>query len=250
MNNDTKDQINDLLLNIVTDTIVRTRKNLSQEKKPFHSALLDNEVIKLSAFERSFSTSFGQKYVEQISLLIADETADKAGRQKTNTCVIFQGANDNIETILANLKTNISKPNWNREVRDVTAYDRGRTIIRDVISDLWFIRNEKEHFFSIKTAKPNFDQTSIAKRDMLILKAFNKNFETFFALYYNPTGNLQTDYTYSMPFKYFDMQKDPCVLIGRDYWDFIGGPGTYDQLIKIFNDVGNHTIKQVKNMHL
>ncbi|MGK7390119.1 MAG: TdeIII family type II restriction endonuclease [Candidatus Cyclobacteriaceae bacterium M2_1C_046] len=246
----TKLAIKQLLLNIVTDTISRTKANLLGDRKPFHKALLDDEVIKLSSFERSFSTSFGQKYVEEISRLIVEGTGVPCQRQHLLKVSIFQGASDQIDNIMADLKTNRTRPNWKRELADVAAHDKGRTIIRDVISDLYFERAGIKNFISIKTVKPNLDQTAVAKRDMLYIKAHNPAYEAYFALYYNPTGESQQEYAYSQPFKYFNMNSDPCVLIGKDYWDFLGGESTYVELLKIFHEVGQTTIGQVKSMRL
>ena len=187
----TKVAIRGLLLNIVIDTIARTKANLLGDRKPFHKALLDSEVIKLSSFERSFSTSFGQKYVEEISRLIVEGTGIHCSRQHLLKASIFQGAGDQIESIMADLRTNRTRPNWKRELADIAAHDKGRTVLRDVISDLYFERNGVKHFFSIKTVKPNLDQTSVAKRDMLYIKAHDPANEAYFALYYNPTGDIQ-----------------------------------------------------------
>ena len=37
--------------------------------------------------------------------------------------------------------------------------------------------------------------------------------------------------------KIFNFHSDPCVLIGRDYWDTIGGEGTYDTVLEIARSV-------------
>ena len=37
------------------------------------------------------------------------------------------------------------------------------------------------------------------------------------------------------------MKQDYCVLIGKEYWDFVGGEGTYTNLLEIFKVVGNDT---------
>ena len=34
------------------------------------------------------------------------------------------------------------------------------------------------------------------------------------------------------------MRRDPCVLIGEELWDFIGGGGTYQLFIKELNKIG------------
>ena|SRR5688572_5276234 len=59
----------------------------------------------------------------------------------------------------------------------------------------------------------------------------------FFALPYNPYGKRE-DYAWSFPARWFDMKKDPVVLIGNDFWDMIGGAGTYEMFIKEINALG------------
>ena len=95
--------------------------------------------------------------------------------------------------------------------------------------------------FSNKTVKNNIDKTEIAKRNMLLLKAHDPKYEPYFALYYNPGGEEKKDYNWSMPSKIFDMINDPCVLIGKDYWEIVGGKDTYKDLLKIFKEVGIKT---------
>ena len=41
--------------------------------------------------------------------------------------------------------------------------------------------------------------------------------------------------------KMYDMHKDECVLIGKSYWDFLGGEGFYEELIEVFAEVGKET---------
>jgi hypothetical protein len=250
MDDQTKQEISELLKDIVLNAAKRTKANLKTDLKPFHTALLGPEIIKLSSFERSFSTSFGQKYVEEIAKILALASGAKAERQRETVISLYQGANDEIENIIDALKSNKSKPDWASELKYIAAHDKGRTLSRKIISDLWMERDGEEHFFSIKTVKPNLDQTRIAKQDMLLLKGHNPAYKTYFALYYNPTGETQHDYTVSTPNKYFDMKHDSCVLIGKDFWDFVGGPGTYEALLKIFDQVGEQTIEQVKQMKL
>ncbi len=250
MQEKTKQEIKILLENIVLNAIKRTKVNLKTNKKPFHKALLDDEIIKLSSFERSFSTSFGQKYVEEISKILALASGAEAQRQHETMVSIYQGANDEIEKVIDNLKSNRAKPDWKSELGYIQAHNKGRTIVKKTISDLWMKRDSVEHFFSIKTVKPNLDQTRIAKQDMLLLKAHDPTYRTYFALYYNPTGHKQNEYAISTPNKYFNMKTDQCVLIGKDYWDFVGGEGTYESLLELFDEVGEKTIEQVKHMKL
>ena len=60
----------------------------------------------------------------------------------------------------------------------------------------------------------------------------------FYALPYNPYGSEKASYQWVFPMRWFDMHSDPCVLIGNEFWDFIGGAGTYTQFIHEVNLLG------------
>lgn len=55
--------------NCVNNTIMRLQGEATY--RPFHTALLSEEAIFWSRFERSFSTSFGQRVIEEIARLVA-----------------------------------------------------------------------------------------------------------------------------------------------------------------------------------
>ncbi len=246
MNEVTKTKIEIILLECVTNAINRTEKNI--QHKPFHEALLTKELNAASAFERSFSTSFGQRPVEEISREIALSTGAEAIRQKETIVNINKGAQDEITRILNRLRAGESSPNWKNEIKKISAFNKGDYIAERIISDLWVKKNEKEYFFSLKTVKPNLDQTQIAKRDMLLIKGHNPEYCPFFVLYYNPGGPEKKNYNWSIPNKIFNIINDNCVLIGKEYWDFIGGNGTYSSLLETFQKVGLETRNMLKNL--
>jgi hypothetical protein len=146
---------------------------------------------------------------------------------------ITKGSEDEITRILKALRSGDGKPNWKKEVERVLAFTKGDHIQDRIISDLWIKKGTVEIFISIKTVKPNIDQTEKAKRDMLMLKAHNSNYSTYFGLYYNPGGPRREDYNWQVPSRIFNMKKDECVLIGEEYWDAVGGKGTYKTLLDI-----------------
>ena len=134
-------------------------------------------------------------------------------------------------------------------MKKILAYQKGDTEVRRVITDLWLKKDGVETFISIKTVKPNLDQTEIAKKDLLLLKAHNPDYRTYFGLFYNPGGPNRSDYNWTMPFKIFDMHNDDCVLIGKDYWNTLGdSDSTYDDLLVIFESVGRRTQEEIKNL--
>lgn len=247
MQNETREKVKEILRKCVKGAMDRTSKKIrdAQEVKPFHTALLTEEIVKISSFERSFSTSFGQGPIEKISELIAFENGFEALRQKEVMANVYKGAIDEIERICSSLRSGQQTPNWKKEVQLISSYTKGDTVVRRIISDLWLKKDGQEHFISIKTVSPNLDQSEIAKKDMLLLKAASQSYKTYFGLYYNPYGVNRLDYKHSFPMRIFDMHYDSCVLIGKDYWDFVGGVGAYKNLIEVFAEVGNETRKSL-----
>ena len=238
MNQETKQAIMSLILDTVTRTIKRMKKE--RTLRPFHEALLTKGLIVGSAFERSFSTSFGQKTVETMAYLLATLIHGQALKPCRTTGQIFNGQYRLINQICDELRNKDSarKPNWHTELAEVQNARSGNMVDVAVISDIWVLKGRINCFYSLKTVKPNIDQTEKAKKDMLTLKALDPSCEVYFGLPYNPYGNNQTDYNWNQAFTIFDMRNDPCVLIGRDLWDNVGEPGVYAELISIFESAG------------
>lgn len=244
---ETKSKIEGILESCVTRALERTKNN--KTFRPFHESLLTKELVNASSFERSFSTSFGQGPIEEISQLIAIDSGHQAVRQKETQVNVFKGAIDEIERICSSLRGGERSPNWNNELKKILAYQKGDTEVRRVITDLWLKKDDVETFISIKTVKPNLDQTEIAKKDLLLLKAHNQDYRTYFGLFYNPGGPNRSDYNWTMPFKIFDMHNDDCVLIGKDYWNTLGAnDSTYDELLVIFEDIGKRTQEEIMKL--
>lgn len=109
-------------------------------------------------------------------------------------------------------------------------------------------KNGIDHFASLKTVKPNIDQTEVAKRDCLLLSAAIPGCKAYFGLPYNPYGENKADYAFTPPMGIFDFRHDPVVLIGQELWDTIGGPGCYVELLEIAREVGRQTKAAIDRM--
>lgn len=83
---------------------------------------------------------------------------------------------------------------------------------------------------------------------MLKLKLHDPRAKVYFGLYYNPFGERRSDYAWSPPMRIFDFANDAVVLIGRDYWDTLGGDGTYDLVLGIAVEVGRQTRPRIEAM--
>lgn len=247
MNKNTKDEIIEELLNSVKNTIKRTDKKLKEESyRPFHSKLLTDEMVRLSKFERSFSTSLGQRGFEKISKIICKSQKDIefVENQKKTIISLSEKTSASIESHIKLLRENKldRKVQWDEDYKSIIIDDK-KIVEHRIISDLWFKKSGIDYYFSIKTVMPNIDQTAEAKRDLLKLKSSNPSCQAYFALPYNPFGEERKLYNHTPPFKIFDMHNDSCVLIGEEYWDFIGGKGTYNELMKVTEIAGKKTTK-------
>ena len=61
--------------------------------------------------------------------------------------------------------------------------------------------------------------------------------DAFFALPYNPHGLERTSYNWHMPERWFNMKQDASILIGTDFWDKIGGMGTYQEILDAVSEI-------------
>lgn len=215
--------------------------------KPFHEALLSKEAILWSRFERSFSTSFGQRVIERLSKIVAlAYGAEEAVIGKKTLCRLTEDQLRAIEAHISALRSSGLRPNWAVDLDGIIKVQGGEEVVEQVISDLWYKRRGAEHFVSIKTVKPNIDQTAQAKRDLLKLKVAYPDSQVYFGLYYNPYGEKRSDYAWPLPSKVFDMHNDEVVLVGREYWETIGGEGAYDRILEIARAVGVETKGKVR----
>lgn len=238
-----KDAIAEEFLCCVQRTIQRIKNE--DGYRPFHGALLSPEALFWSRFERSFSTSFGQSVIEKISLLATLSNGATQAKTQEHTMIsvdesILHAINSHIGS-LRDVKSGV-RGNWVLDLQNLERIQpSGRIISERIISDLFWEKDGIKSYMSIKTVKPNIDQTAEAKRDLLRLKMNNPTCNVYFGLYYNPFGEVKADYNWSPPQRIFDFQHDQCVLIGREYWETLGGQGFYDELLEIAQQVGAHT---------
>lgn len=261
MNEETKQQIRNLLKSVM-DRIIAKRtviEPFNEEdiylNNPFGARLVPNEIWLGAKFERSFVTSLGQGIFEQLAKIVAlGSGAVIAENQHQLNFEINTFQSTRIQDILKEQRKSKRKPNWANEVNEITSLVNLDQTKTSVVSDLYILRpNGKEEFYSFKTVKPNLDQTEIAKRNMLELKAKNKNFETYFALPFNPAGegNLYRKCKHNPPYKLFEMDKDEAVLIGSKLWEKIGeNPGTYNDLLSLFEEVGEYSSSRIRKEYL
>lgn len=226
-----------------------------KNKNPFGYRLVPIEVWKGSKFERSFVTSLGQGIFEQIAKMIAEGSGAVAQNQYVKTIRLNSWQLEKIDNILekqrkqkniAKAKIKVKTINEELEILKELETDRYQDV--NVLFDLYIQREDVEEYYSLKTVKPNLDQTETAKKDMLRLMTAEKNSEAFFALPYNPAGEGNIyKLAHAIPYKLFDMDNDSNVLIGEKLWNKIGGDSnTYNELLDIFDEVGEEYVAKIR----
>ena len=232
------------------DGTIHRVTNRDDDYRPFHEALLSEEVLFWSAFERSFSTSFGQRVIEEVARLVAlSNGAENASRQKETFIKIDAAQEEAIHRHMQDLRMHRPTSSWSETLKQIRSVKPiGQSEELRIISDLWWKKDGIDNFISLKTVKPNIDQTAVAKEDCLHLSIGVPNCNTYFGLPYNPYGEAHEAYAFTPPMGIFDFHNDPVVLIGQELWDTIGGAGCYDELLDIASEVGKETRKKISDI--
>lgn len=220
---------------------------------PFGGRLVPEEIWKGSKFERSFVTSFGQGVYEQIAYEIAIGSGSESQNQHTEIVSLNSWQDEGINNLLSEQRSSKRKitPEWNEELNQIKTLNSPRIADVNTLFDLYIKRSSgQEEYYSIKTVKPNLDQTEIAKRDMLRMAAAKPDCKTFFALPYNPYGE-GNKYGCTIPNKLFNMNDSPAVLIGADFWNAVGdNDNTFTELLEIFTELGTEYKTKIQNDYL
>jgi len=219
-------------------------KDVHHARRPLYAALVPDEIFKGSHFERRFVTPFGKAWE-----LLARTVAEKGlgygvmGHKITGT-VNAERLRRITETLNALEHVEEGKgrikPDWNKELNYILK-GRGEPIPVSVICDVYAEDriNNKRYAFELKAPLPNSDITKVSKEKILKLHCMEppQVDGAYFALPYNPYGRKE-DYAWSIPLRWFNMKEDEVVLIGDEFWEKIGGAGTYQSFIDAVNEIG------------
>ena len=210
---------------------------------PFHTRLLGKDRLALYSFIHSLSTNFGTAIFEPVAVALAESRFEKALKQQTAGNQISSEAHKVIQEIMNGLETANSEPKKNDEIERVRKVAQNGTMntVKLTKVDLWLENKNDEIFlFDIKTAKPNAGGFREFKRTLLewtaAIFAFNPNAKvnTLIAIPYNPYE--------PEPYKRWTMRGmldlDNELKVGKEFWDFLGGDGAYEELLECFEKVG------------
>jgi hypothetical protein len=250
-------QIISTMMNRVMDNVLIRDPFIPEEhkaKKPLYAALVPDEIFKGSHFERRFTTPFGKVW-EKLALVAGQTAFDKTIMGHPLHGQIPKERLRRIQEVLNKLEhpekgKNRITPDWDREIEYILKGD-GELIPTTVVCDIYVEKDEYKYAFELKAPLPNSDQTKVSKEKILKLYSMVNNpiSGAYFALPYNPYGKRE-NYNWSFPARWFNMKEDKVVLIGNEFWDFIGGAGTYELFISEINKIGKEYRERIYKEYL
>jgi len=222
------------------------KKDVHRAKRPLYAALVPDEIFKGSHFERRFVTPFGSVW-EKLAVVAANSGLGYGASGQNITGTVNEDRLNRITEILNRLEhpgrgnKNKIRPNWDEEISYIFKGKSKKKIPVTVVCDLIAKNkaNGEQYAFELKAPLPNSDQTKVSKEKLLKLYCMEPKRvdEAYYALPYNPYGRRE-DYDWPFPSRWFNMREDKVVLIGDEFWEKIGGKGTFQAFISAINEIG------------
>ena len=237
LNSQQTEQIKVLLRNKIENKLKKYGRESSS--MPFLARLIqDNEKIAAYSFIHSVATTLGMSIYEDVSVIIAKNNSTECFRNYGVGGVISKQQNLAIKKIITELRNDDNRTaNIKNEISEILKASSagGKFQKAGNIADFYMKCDGIEHFFEIKTVKPNIDIFEKSKTKLLEWVARKRSaVKVFLAFPYNPY--------HPEPYSRFTetgmMDPPNDFLIGEEYWNFIGGKNTFPQLLGAFDEVG------------
>lgn len=243
---------------LVVDTLKTTLRNKFENynpepaSMPFHTRLLGKDRLALYQFIHSLITNFGTTIFEPVAVTLASTKFKEAKSHIVAGTKISENAQYEIQKIMDGLTAATTKPNKLKEIqtiRKVIKEGKEREV-KPTKVDL-FLRNHKDEvfLFDLKTVKPNlggfkeFKRTLLEWVGVILFENPNAQVNTLIAIPYNPYE--PKPYSRWTMAGMLDLENE--LKVGKEFWDFVGGEGAYEDLLKSFEKVGIEMRKEIDN---
>lgn len=232
----------------IQEVIKSSLRNKFQKYKPestnmpFHFRLLGRDRMALYSFIQSLNTTFGTSIFEPVAVALAKEYFPKVQSQY----IIGNTITDESQKVIQDIMNNLSigkQPNKPEELEKLRKASQIGKInkLKTVKVDL-FIENDncEQFFFDLKTAKPNISNFKDYKRTLLEWAAIaftqnnNLKINTIIAIPYNPYEPKPYE-RWTIKGMLDDKHE---LMVGEEFWDFLGGNGAYQDLLECFEKAG------------
>jgi len=210
---------------------------------PFHHRLLGKDRMALYSFIHSLNTKFGTSFYEPVAIALAGGKFKVTKTQVKPADQISTEAHIQIQKIIDELRTADRDPNKILELQEIRKVCRTGSLEKVKLTrvDIWLENSEGELFlFDLKTVKPNKGNFREYKRTLLewtaaeLARDPKVTVNTIIGIPYNPYE--PEPYERWTLRGMLDLQHD--ILIADELWNFIGGEGTYTELLDAFEQAG------------
>lgn len=240
LSSDKKEEIANLLKAKILDKL----ENYSPETQqmPFHFRLLGKDRMALYSFVHSVNTMLGQSVFEKVAQIISNDRFDEAKEHHYVEGNLSKKAVIEIDNIMQELKSSNDALSFMEQDRRIKSSAKAGSLgkSRKIVADLYLKRGNTEYYFEIKTVKPNIDVFVATKIKLLQWKALrysvksNVNVKSYICIPYNPEA--PKPYARWTLQGLYDLKNE--VLVAEEFWDFLGGKGTYEELLNVFEKAG------------
>jgi type II restriction enzyme len=209
---------------------------------PFHYRLLGKDRMALYSFIQSLNTTFGTSIFEPVAETLASLRFLVAKRQFVVGDTITEHAQLEIQHIMNELTIGKS-PNKLEEIERIRKVATSGRVnkLKTVKIDLFVKDNDGAiYLFDLKTVKPNISNFKDFKRTLLewvaiyLSKYPDAKIHSYIAIPYNPYE--------PKPYERWTLKGmldlDNELKVAEEFWDFLGGKGTYLELLNCFERVG------------
>jgi hypothetical protein len=209
---------------------------------PFHDALVPGITL---LGERSFSTRLGNLH-EKIAAVIAAEIHAEVRQPHDLSGAIPVLSREFITQRVSALERRDAEPDASYEREQIFSHF-GNEVNAATRIDL-YIRTHggEDHYFEIKSAKPNKGQCIEMKQRLLTALAIRRQelTQTWWGVPYNPYG--RGEYRWIYPLAFFDFERE--VMLGQSFWDFVGSAGTYEELLGVYRQIGEEFAERLRQL--
>jgi Type II restriction endonuclease, TdeIII len=209
---------------------------------PFHDALVPGITL---LGERSFSTRLGNLH-EDIAAVIAEEIHADVQQPLDLTGSIPVLSREFITQRIRQLERRRAEPDALYEREQLLGHF-GERVSASTRIDLYIrTHGAEEHFFEIKSGKPNKGQCIEMKERLMTALAIrhSESALAWWGIPYNPYGLGPYLHSFALPF--FDFEHE--VMIGEPFWNFAGGPGTYEELLGAYRQIGEEFSERLREL--
>jgi len=240
LNNQQKDYIKEVIISCLRAKFQHYKPE--SNNMPFHYRLLGKDRMALYSFIQSLNTTFGTSIFEPVAVALAQNNFKKVEKQYVIGDQINSECQNVIQYIINNLTLG-STPNKQNEIELIRAAVLKGNInkMKTVKVDLYLETFDGEmFFFDLKTAKPNISNFKDFKRTLLewvgIVLTNNPEAKvnSLIAIPYNPYEP-QPYERWTIKGMLDDKEE---LMVGKEFWDFLGGNDTYEDLLDCFEQAG------------